>query len=445
MTYAETLTYLYESVPMFQQVGAAGYKPGLETTHRLDAYLGHPYRLFRTIHVAGTNGKGSCSHTLAAVLQAAGYKVGLFTSPHLVDFRERIRINGLMVPESYVVDFVERHRAFFEPLLPSFFELTTGMAFRYFADQGVDVAVIEAGMGGRLDCTNIISPDLCLITNIGLDHTQYLGDTLERIACEKAGIIKPGVPVVVGRAEGSVRKVFEDEAERQNASLRVATDEADRYSIGRRWVDGREMTVLRGGSYRDELRGELSGVCQQENILTLVTALEVLSKMPGYRFTLDHCREGFANVCRLTGLMGRWQQLEETPTLVCDTGHNVDGLLHICRQLEEVKRTEGRQLRMVFGMAGDKDVRSVLRILPKDALYYFTQASVKRALPVEVLAAQAAEEGLQGRSYADVPSAVEAARGDSESTDFIFVGGSSFIVADLLSHRNSTVNTEKGD
>lgn len=438
MNYRETLTYLYESVPMFQQIGGDAYKPGLETTHRLDRYFGHPHRKFRTIHIAGTNGKGSCSHTLAAVLQKAGYRTGLFTSPHLVDFRERIRIDGEMMPQEYVVSFVEEHRSFFEPLHPSFFELTTAMAFRYFADEGVDVAVIETGMGGRLDCTNIIRPDLCLITNIGFDHTAYLGDTLPRIAAEKAGIIKEGVPTVVGRAEGEVRQVFERKAAETGAPIFFAADERDRYTIGRRKVQGREMTVLTGGEFPDGLFGELSGACQEENILTLVTALRVLRGCgEGYAFTADQCRDAFARVCSLTGLMGRWQTLRERPTLICDTGHNADGIAHICTQLEEMRRERNCGLHFVFGMVNDKDVRSVLALLPKDAAYYFTQASVKRALPAEELMRRASEAGLRGTCHSTVTEAVRTALKKSLPEDIVFAGGSSFIVADLLASRDT--------
>ncbi|HIY87434.1 MAG TPA: bifunctional folylpolyglutamate synthase/dihydrofolate synthase [Candidatus Bacteroides pullicola] len=413
MDYQATLDYLYNSAPMFQQVGAGAYKEGLANTWALDEHLGHPHRSYRTIHIAGTNGKGSCSHTLAAILQEAGYRVGLYTSPHLLDFRERIRVNGQPVPEEYVIRFVEKERAFFEPLHPSFFELTTAMAFRYFADAGVDVAVVEVGLGGRLDCTNIIRPDLCIITNISLDHVQFLGDTLAKIAGEKAGIIKPGIPVVIGEATPETRPVFARRAEETGAPIHFAEEEAVR-------------------DYPD-MEFELKGLYQAKNRRTLLAALPLLQEA-GYRIREEHIRNGFARVTELTGLMGRWQKLQEHPMLVCDTGHNVGGIQYIAEQL---RRQTCRQLHIVIGMVNDKDVRGALALLPHEAVYYFTQASVKRALPAEQLARLAAEAGLEGEVYPDVASAVRAAQEKSLPEDFIFVGGSTFIVADLLAGRDA--------
>ena len=398
---------------MFQQVGGAAYKEGLENTLTLDAHFGHPHRRYRTIHVAGTNGKGSCSHTLAAVLQEAGYKVGLYTSPHLVDFRERIRVNGVPVPEEYVIRFVEEERSFFEPLHPSFFELTTAMAFRYFADERVDVAVVEVGLGGRLDCTNIIRPDLCVITNISFDHVQFLGNTLEKIAREKAGIIKRGVPVVIGEATEETRPVFEAKAKETDAPIYFAED-CDREDY-------------------PDIEFELKGLYQKKNKQTLLTALPLL-KEAGYHIDEQAVRSGFAHVTSLTGLMGRWQKLQNSPTLVCDTGHNVGGIRYIVEQLKEEKY---RRLHIVMGMVNDKDVRGVLGLMPKEAVYYFTQASVKRAMPAGRLKELGLEAGLRGECYADVPAAVRAAQKESLPEDFIFVGGSSFIVADLLANRDA--------
>ena len=398
---------------MFQQVGGAAYKEGLENTLTLDAHFGHPHRRYRTIHVAGTNGKGSCSHTLAAVLQEAGYKVGLYTSPHLVDFRERIRVNGEPVSEEYVIRFVEEERGFFEPLHPSFFELTTAMAFRYFADERVDVAVIEVGLGGRLDCTNIIRPDLCVITNISFDHVQFLGDTLAKIAGEKAGIIKRGVPVVIGEATEETRPVFEAKAKETDAPIYFAED-CDREDY-------------------PDIEFELKGLYQKKNKQTLLTALPLL-KEAGYHIDEQAVRSGFAHVTSLTGLMGRWQKLQNSPTLVCDTGHNVGGIRYIVEQLKEEKY---RRLHIVMGMVNDKDVRGVLGLMPKEAVYYFTQASVKRAMPAGRLKELGLEAGLRGECYADVPAAVRAAQKESLPEDFIFVGGSSFIVADLLANRDA--------
>lgn len=413
MNYKDTLDYLYNSAPLFQQIGAGAYKEGLENTWALDEHFGHPHRSFRSIHIAGTNGKGSCSHTLAAILQEAGYKVGLYTSPHLIDFRERIRVNGQPVPEAYVIRFVEEERAFFEPLHPSFFELTTAMAFRYFAEEKVDVAVVEVGLGGRLDCTNIIRPDLCIITNISLDHVQFLGDTLEKIAGEKAGIIKPGIPVVIGETTPETRPVFQKKAEEVGAPIHFAEEEVK--------------------EVHPDWEYELKGLYQEKNRRTLWAALPLLQE-EGYRIAESDIQAGFAHVVELTGLMGRWQKLQEHPTVVCDTGHNVGGIQYIAEQL---RRQVFRRLHIVIGMVNDKDVRGVLALLPREATYYFTQASVKRALPAGQLARLAAEAGLQGTCYPDVPSAVRAAQKESLPEDFIFVGGSSFIVADLLANRDT--------
>jgi len=408
MTYQETLDYLYNSVPMFQRIGGAAYKEGLDNTQTLDEHFGHPHRQFRTIHVAGTNGKGSVSHTLAAVLQSAGYKTGLYTSPHLVDFRERIRINGKPISQEYVMDFVERERGFFEPLRPSFFELATAMAFRYFADEQVDVAVIEVGLGGRLDCTNIISPDLCIITNISFDHVQFLGDTLAKIASEKAGIIKPGIPVVIGETTPETKPVFMAKAEEVKAPIFLA-EENDREDYP-------------GVDF------ELKGIYQEKNKRTLFTALPLL-KEAGYHIDEETVREGFAHVVELTGLMGRWQKLQDNPTLVCDTGHNVGGIQYVAQQLMQQKC---RQLHIIIGMVNDKDISGVLALLPREAKYYFTQASVNRALPADKLYELATEAGLHGEAYPDVKSALDTAMKESLPEDFIFVGGSNFIVADLL-------------
>ena len=414
MNYQDTLDYLFNSVPMFQQVGGSAYKAGLDTTRLLDEHLGHPHRKYRTLHVAGTNGKGSCSHTLAATLQAAGYKTGLYTSPHLVDFRERIRVNGKPVPPEYVTRFVEEERTVFEPLHPSFFELTTAMAFQYFADEAVDVAVIEVGLGGRLDCTNIIRPDLCIITNISLDHTQFLGHTLAAIAHEKAGIIKPGIPVVIGETTPETRPVFLAKAQEEGAPIRFA-EEYD--------YDGRY----------GEPDFELKGLYQKKNQRTLLAALPWLEDA-GYGIDARAVHEGFAHVVELTGLAGRWQKLQEKPTVICDTGHNVGGISYVAEQLA---KTPCRQLHIVMGMVNDKDIDGVLALMPRQADYYFTKASVKRALDETALARKARLAGLHGDCYPDVPTAVRAAKEKASPEDLIFVGGSSFIVADLLANRDA--------
>ena len=424
MDYQETLTYLYNSAPLFQQLGSAAYKEGLENTYTLDEYFGHPHRRFRTIHIAGTNGKGSCSHTLAAILQSAGYRVGLYTSPHLVDFRERIRINGTPVSQQFVIEFVEKHRHFFEPLHPSFFELTTAMAFLYFAEQAVDIAVIEVGLGGRLDCTNIIQPDLSLITNISFDHVQFLGNTLAQIAGEKAGIIKPHTPVVIGETTPETKPVFLDKALSVDAPIIFAEEEHLLYNASH---EANGNYLYQTADYAD-LKGELGGLCQEKNTNTLLSALRQL-KQTGYRFSETGVRNGFAHVCELTGLQGRWQRLANHPTVICDTGHNVGGIRYIA---EQFSRQHYDRLRIVIGMVNDKDIRGVLALLPTDASYYFTQASVKRALPAEEVQKQASAFGLKGNAYPNVKIALKEALAQSSPQDLIFIGGSSFIVADLL-------------
>lgn len=413
MTYQETINYLYSAAPLFQNIGAGAYKEGLSTTKTLDAYFGHPHTTFQTIHVGGTNGKGSTSHSIAAVLQSAGYKVGLFTSPHLVDFRERIRVNGEMMEEEYVVQFVETHRHFFEPLYPSFFELTTAMAFRYFADQGVDIAVIEVGLGGRLDCTNIIRPLLSVITNISFDHTQFLGATLQEIATEKAGIIKTGIPIVVGEHGAESDLVFKEVAIQQNAPLYFAEDT--------------DICV-------ENISFQLKGDCQKKNLRTICTALSILQEQ--LNISSEHIREGLAHVCDLTHLMGRWQTLSTAPLTICDTGHNIGGWRYLAKRLQQFI-DEGKQVHIVFGMVNDKDITHVVALLPKNARYYFTQASVNRALPAEKLMHVATNFNLKGATFASVTAAHQAAINNASPEDVIFIGGSTFVVADLLTSKIS--------
>ena len=423
MTYKEATEYLFNSVPMFQNVGGAAYKEGLYNTKVLDAHFGHPHRHYKTIHVGGTNGKGSCSHTLAAILQAAGYKTGLYTSPHLTDFRERIRVNGQMIPKSEVVSFVENERTFFEPLHPSFFELTTALAFKYFAEAKVDVAVIEVGMGGRLDCTNIIEPDLSVITNISFDHTQFLGHTLVAIAGEKAGIIKTNTPVVVGETTDETRDVFLHKALEMNSAIRFAEEEHEICSS--RMENGfRIYKTL----HWNEIKGELGGLCQEKNTATILAAVDELQKA-GYAIRPENVCMGFENVCELTGLRGRWQQTGTSPLVVCDTGHNTGGIAYIAAQLLNLN---ARQLHVIIGMVNDKDIRGVLRLLPQSAIYYFTKASVKRALDEHKLQELAREEGLEGSAWENVACAWKAARQNAKAEDAIFIGGSTFIVADFL-------------
>lgn len=432
MTYEETITYLFNSAPLFQHVGKDAYKEGLDTTQRLDAHFNHPHQKFKTIHVAGTNGKGSCSHTLAAILQSAGYKVGLYTSPHLVDFRERIRVNGIPVGKEYVIDFVENHRAFFEPLHPSFFELATAMAFNYFAEEQVDIAVIEVGLGGRLDCTNIIRPDLCVITNISFDHVQFLGDTLAKIAAEKAGIIKPGIPVVIGETTPETKPVFAQKALQEGAPIHFAEEEQLLVSTS---TNAQGKRIYQTRDYAN-LEGELGGLCQIKNTNTLLSAIRVLQKA-GYNIKEAHVREGFAKVCPLTGLMGRWQKLQDNPTTICDTGHNKAGIQYI---VEQLSLQTYQRLHIIIGMVNDKDISGVLALLPKEATYYFTKASVNRALNEKEVQRLAGEAGLKGETYPSVREAIEAAQASATPEDFIFVGGSTFIVADLMSYINPDIN-----
>lgn len=427
MTYDETVDYLFNCAPPFQQVGGAAYKEGLANSIALDNHLGNPHRRYRTIHVAGTNGKGSTSHTLAAILQAAGYKVGLYTSPHLIDFRERIRVNGKPVDKQFVIDFVERERDFFEPLEPSFFELTTAMAFSYFAQEEVDIAVIEVGLGGRLDCTNIITPELCIITNISPDHTQFLGNTIGEIAAEKAGIIKKDIPVIIGEATEETRKVFTQKAQQEGAPITFA-EENSHILQATHSSRGIEYTTR----YHERITGELRGDYQVKNANTILAAVHTLLKKD-YKITVDNIRAGFANVCSLTGFMGRWQTISNAPRTICDAGHNVGGIKHVTEQLAHEQYTT---LRIVFGMVGDKDINSVLAMMPRNAIYYFTQASIKRALPADKLREMAKEHGLLGSIHPDVASALAAATNDSAASDLIFVGGSCFVVADLLASIN---------
>ena len=439
MTYEETIQYLFNSAPLFQHVGGAAYKEGLSTTHILDAHFNHPHNQYRTIHIAGTNGKGSCAHTIAAILQHTGLKVGLYTSPHLVDFRERIRINGEMMPQQYVIDFVEEERSFFEPLHPSFFELTTALAFKYFAEQHVDVAVIEVGLGGRLDCTNIISPILSVITNISFDHTQFLGNTLAQIASEKAGIIKHKVPVIIGECNAETRPVFEHKAHEVEAPILFAEDNKEVLSSEFSDLYGHKLRHYTTRSFGD-IYGELTGECQIKNPNTILCALHSLSKI--FSVTHEDITYAFEHVCEMTGLRGRWQILQEHPTIICDTGHNTGGWQYLAHQLAQIA-TSGNKLHIVFGMASDKDIERVMSTLPHEACYYWTKASVKRATSEQTIANIATKYDLHGKTYSNVAEAYEAAINNASTNDYIYVGGSSFIVADLLRYKQTALPHEE--
>lgn len=424
MNYQETLNYLYNSTPVFEHVGAVAYKEGLQNTLALDKHFNHPHTNFKTIHIAGTNGKGSCSHSLASILQEAGYKVGLYTSPHLVDFRERIRVNGQCISKERVVKFVKDERKFFEHLHPSFFELTTALAFKYFDEQKVDIAIIEVGLGGRLDCTNIISPILSIITNISFDHTQFLGDTLAKIAAEKAGIIKKSVPVIIGEANEETRPVFQSKANEVNSDIVFAEDNAIVTSSSPIVDGGRRYNL----SNNSTLVGELSGDYQERNMNTILCACNILKQMNIIKND-DIIAKGLTNICKNTGLLGRWQTIQNNPTVVCDTGHNVGGWNYLAPQ---IKRQQCNQLRIVFGMVDDKDINSVMYLLPKNAIYYWTQAESKRAIKAERVAEIAIKHDLRGEIFDNVEVAYTKALQDSNKDDFVFVGGSSYIVADLL-------------
>ena len=424
MNYNETINYLYKQMPEYQRIGHAAYKEGLENSLALDKIFNHPHRNFKTIHVGGTNGKGSTSHLLAAILQQSGYKVGLYTSPHLIDFRERIRIGGEMINEQFIIDFVKQYKDQFEPIMPSFFELTMEMSFLWFSEQKVDIAIVEVGLGGRLDSTNIISPDLSVITNIGLDHIKYLGDTLPKIATEKAGIIKPHTPVVIGEMGSiDVAQVFIDKAKSEEApiifsEMYMNNFEAERTDIG---------MFFKADGYK-ELRGELRGPAQEKNARTVLTAVEVLNEI-GYNIPKEAIYSGFANVISLTGFLGRWQVLQHKPKIICDIAHNSHGIQFV---VEQLTRERYNNLHIVFGVANDKDIESILNILPKRAIYYFTKASVDRALNENIVKEQASKCQLFGNSYPTVNDAIAAAKENADNDDLIFIGGSSFIVADAL-------------
>ena len=417
--YKLTIDWLFNQVPMFQNVGGDAYKPGLDGVLALSKTFGNPHEKLKSIHVGGTNGKGSVSSLIASVLQESGMKVGLYTSPHLVDFRERIRINGTKIPEDAVVDFINRYRKMDLGLEPSFFELTTVMAFEWFARNEVDLAVVEVGLGGRLDSTNIIMPVLSIITNISFDHIAQLGDTLEKIASEKAGIIKPGVPVVVGKAEGDVARVFMKKAEEEGAPLSFASEH--------KWFDAEHLGNLMkyAGTPWGDVLCPLTGSCQPENAATVMDALYELGGI-----SKEAVRDGFMNVCRNTGLTGRWSILQEHPRIICDTGHNKGGWQWLGPQLCAMA-AEGR-LHVVAGFVNDKDVASIIREMPQNASYYWATPSVKRGRDSSSLMLEAAEAGLNGRAFPTVGEAFRYALSQAGDEDTIFVGGSTFVVADLL-------------
>jgi len=406
MTYSETLNWLFNQLPMYQLQGASAYKKDLTNVHVLMDYLGHPESQLQCIHVAGTNGKGSCSHMLASVLQEAGFKVGLYTSPHLKDFRERIKINGQMVSEAFVCDFVNQHQSFFEANDMSFFEMSVGLAFDYFTKEKIDIAIIEVGMGGRLDATNIISPLVSVITNIGLDHTQFLGNTLTAIAAEKAGIIKSNIPVVIGEYTSETQPVFLATAKANQSPLYFASD-------------------LIATAYPSDLIGDY----QIHNKKTVLQTLTVLNHNTAFKTTESHWKTGLSEVVKNTGLEGRWQQLGTAPKIICDTAHNTHGLSIV---LNQIQKEPFDQLHFVLGVVNDKDLDEVLPLFPKNAIYYFCKPNIPRGLEAAILAQKATPFGLNGKIYNSVSAAYENAKQNAQPTDFIYVGGSTFVVAEIL-------------
>jgi dihydrofolate synthase/folylpolyglutamate synthase len=422
MNYEETLNYMFTRLQAFHNVGATAYKPGLHTAYALSEAFGNPHTKFKSIHVGGTNGKGSTAHTIAAVLQSAGYKVGLYTSPHILDFRERIRVNGEPIAKELVIDFIERYQCVQADVDPSFFELTTIMAFEHFAREQVDYAVIEVGLGGRLDTTNIISPELSIITNISLDHIALLGDTVEKIAAEKAGIIKSDIPAVIGEAQPGVRAVFEARAAEVGAPIVFAEDD-DKLAGYNAAVDHITYQTKQWG----DVHGELIGGCQWLNARTILSALAVL-KGKGLNITAQAVQTGFSRVCELTGLLGRWMQVSASPLTICDTGHNVGAWQYLGPRL----KTVDRDLRMVIGFVNDKDITHILEFMPVDAKYYFVQPSNQRAAKSIDVAAQAAKAGITGQTFATVADGYKKALADADKDSMIYVGGSTFVVADFL-------------
>lgn len=428
MNYAETLDYLFSQLPMYQRQGAVAFKKDLTNTLALCEMLGNPHQKFKSIHVAGTNGKGSVSHMMASVFQSAGYKTGLYTSPHLRDFRERIKINGELIPEESVIDFVADHKVDFERIKPSFFEMTVALAFNHFAKNEVDIAIIEVGLGGRLDSTNVITPELSVITNIGYDHQQFLGDTLPEIAGEKAGIIKPNIPVVIGEFQQEVAEVFEGKSRETNSRFRFANREwetrkqvleDDKLEMLLRHYDGMELEVV----------SELSGPHQAKNLITALEVVRTLSDS-GWKLTREHFKKGINSVVKNTGLLGRWQVLQRNPLVIADTAHNREGLEPNLKRLLTNRKPE--QLHFVWGMVNDKDISKTLRMLPKEATYYFCKPDVPRGLDVSVLSEKANEIGLKSTSYPTVQQALTAAKSKAKPDDIIYVGGSTFVVAEVV-------------
>lgn len=428
MNYQETIEFLYTRLPMFSRIGAAAYNKDLDNTIVLCQALGDPQHRFKSVHIAGTNGKGSTSHMLAAILQTAGYKTGLYTSPHLKDFRERIKINGKEIEADFVVEFTQRIQSLVEKIQPSFFELTVAMAFQYFAHEHVDIAIIETGLGGRLDSTNIITPEVSVITNIGMDHMNLLGNSIESIAFEKAGIIKDNVPIAIGETTPVTKEVFSTKAKLHNAPLTIASEQ--------RWVsdwkkEKNKLVATIAHKQLDEERQtyelDLQGLYQLKNLLTVTESIKQLNDK-GWAISQEHIKHGLAHVKKLTGLHGRWEVIQQQPTIVLDVAHNEDGIKQIVSQLEH---EDYRKLHIVTGMVKDKEIDKVLSLLPHQAAYYFTNAHIERALPATELATLAAKHGLSGDHYADVNTALQQAITNADKDDLILVCGSVFVVGEV--------------
>jgi dihydrofolate synthase / folylpolyglutamate synthase len=428
MSYRETLNYLYSQLPMYHRIGKVAYKNNLDNAIKLDEYFNYPHKNYLTIHVAGTNGKGSVSHMLASVFQSAGYKTGLYTSPHLKDFRERIKINGKMISKKYVVNFIDENKSIFHKIQPSFFEMTVALAFKYFADKKVDVVIVETGLGGRLDSTNIITPCISVITNISLDHTELLGHSLKEIAVEKAGIIKKNIPVIIGETDNETKTVFINKAEENKSDIYFAGDYFNITKESLISFDKLSLNIRGKGVVYKNLICDLTGDYQKKNIITALTVIDVL-KQSNLQISRQCIKEGFSNVISKTGLKGRWQKLNDKPLIICDTGHNEGGIKFIVNQLKSLKHD---RLHIIIGMVNDKDIDSILYLLPKDAVYYFTKAKIPRALDEKILSEKASHFGLSGNTYPTVKRALNDAKTKASENDLIFIGGSTFVVAEAI-------------
>lgn len=428
MNYQEVIEFMFNSLPMYQRVGAAAYKANLDNTLAFDKITGSPHKKYKTIHIAGTNGKGSVSHSLASILQEAGYKTGLYTSPHLTDYRERIRVNGKKIEESFITEFINSHKNFIKNVKPSFFEMSVALAFKYFELQQVEVAVIEVGMGGRLDSTNIILPELSVITNIGLDHTQFLGNSLAEIAGEKAGIIKQNIPVVIGERQKETEEVFLKKAKEKNSKISFASDNYACKILNSNLKYSNFEVEKKTSDKSYTLNFNLSGKYQEKNLATILETVDNLRNQ-GFCISDENVKQGLENLIKNTGFHGRWETLNAEPLTICDTGHNKEGLSYTIEQLLSL---EFKKLRFVLGFVNDKNVDEVLKLFPKNAEYYFCKAQIPRALDEKILLEKANLVSINGKSFENVSSAYHAAKKDADKNDVIFIGGSTFVVADLL-------------